>query len=51
MGTSGGEKSRLNGNAGKFKGRSRRRLSENYLRLALRAEISSDRVDGGEISR
>jgi len=35
----------------KFKERSRTRLSENYPRLALRAEISSDRVDGGEISR
>jgi hypothetical protein len=38
-------------NAGKFKGRSRTRLSEIFMRLALRAGISSDRVDGGETSR
>jgi hypothetical protein len=38
------------GNAGKLKGRIRTRESENYMRLALRAEISSDRIDG-EISR
>ena len=40
----------MSGNARKFKGRIRTRVSENYMRLALRVEMSSDRI-GGEISR